>query len=302
VGLCGTDAHIFEGRFPAVPRTVLGHEIAGEIVEVGDDVDCLARGDLVAVEPHLYCGRCHFCRVGAEHLCLKKQAFGIHLDGGLATHLVVPAGCAYKVPDAIGPDAAALCEPLGCCVHGMDRLGPRLGDSMLIIGAGPAGLLLTRLAALRGVSPLVVCDLLPERRDVAKFFGADHVVDPGSQAAPQAFADATAGLGFSTVIEAVGTAATFEFAIAHAAQGGRIMIFGAASQDDRAEVKPFEIFAKELTVIGTVRNPYTHKRALSLLPRIPVHDLDIQKYDLDHVHSAIEAQQRGIGTKIIVCP
>jgi len=302
VGLCGTDAHILAGRFPAARGTVLGHEIAGEIVDLGDDVVGLARGDLVAVEPHLYCGRCHFCRIGAEHLCLSKQAFGIHLDGGLATHLVVPGRCAYKVPDSIGPVAAALCEPLGCCVHGMDRLAPRLGDSTLIIGAGPAGLLLTRLAALRGVSPVVVCDLLPARRDAAKAFGADLVVDPASQAAPRIFSDATAGLGFSTVIEAVGTAATIELALAQAAQGGRILIFGAAAQGDRVAVSPFEIFAKELTIIGTVRNPYTHQRALSLLPRIPVHRLDIQEFDLDDVHSAIEAQQQGIGAKIIVCP
>jgi threonine dehydrogenase-like Zn-dependent dehydrogenase len=233
---------------------------------------------------------------------LNKQAFGIHLDGGLSTHLVVPAGCAYKVPDAIGPDAAALCEPLGCCIHGMDRLAPQLGDSLLIIGAGPAGLLLTKLAGLRGVSPLVVTDLRSERREAAKSMGADHVVDPTSPVAPQILADVTAGLGFSTVIEAVGTAATFEFAVAQAAPGGRILVFGAAPKDDCARVKPFEIFAKELTVIGTVRNPYTHHRALSLLPHMPVHHLRIQKYDLDHIHSAIVAQRRGAGAKIIVCP
>lgn len=302
VGLCGTDSHILDGAFPAVPRTVLGHEIAGEIIELGDHVDYLARGDLVTVEPHIYCGRCHFCRLGAEHLCLNKQAFGIHLDGGLATQLVVPGRCAFKVPDGINPEAAALCEPLGCCVHGMDRLNPLQGDTMLIIGAGPAGLMLTRLAALRGVSNLVVSDLRTDRREAAMAFGAHHAVDPSAQGADDFLVNITEGVGFSTVIEAVGSAPTFEFALAHVAQGGRILVFGVAPQGVQATVRPFDIFAKELAIIGTVRNPFTHERALSLLPQMPVEELNIQKYTLDEIHSAIDAQRQGFGGKVVVCP
>lgn len=104
------------------------------------------------------------------------------------------------------------------------------------------------------------------------------------------------------VIEAVGGAATFEFALGQVAYGGRILVFGVAPQDVQAAVRPFDIFAKELTIIGTVRNPYTHERALSLLPQMPIQKLDIQKYPLDQVHSAIEAQQQGVGGKVVVCP
>lgn len=96
------------------------------------------------------------------------------------------------------------------------------------------------------------------------------------------------------MIEAVGSPATFELAIAHGAQGGRILVFGAASPGVEAGVKPFDIFAKELTILGTVRNPYTHGRARSVLPHIPFSKLDIHKFDLDEVHSAIEAQQQGV--------
>ncbi|MBX6320833.1 MAG: alcohol dehydrogenase catalytic domain-containing protein [Rhodospirillaceae bacterium] len=302
VGVCGTDTHILHGDFPAVPGTVLGHEIAGEIVAVGDAVDYLRKGELVTVEPHVYCTRCHFCRIGAEHMCLDKKAFGVHLDGGLATRLVVPARCAYVVPADTPPEIVAMTEPLACCVHGMDRLDPRQGETMLIIGAGPAGLLLTRLAVLRGVGLLVVSDLDAGRRRAAAAFGAHHVIDPRDPATEQRLLDLTGGLGFETVVDAVGGTETFEFAIARAARRGRVLVFGVAPQAARATVRPYEIFAKELSILGTAINPYTHERAVRLLPRMELARMPTQKFRLEDVHDALAAQESGRDGKMIVCP
>lgn len=302
VGLCGTDTHILDGTFPAVPGTVLGHEIAGEIVALGDRVDHLARGDLVSVEPHIYCGRCRFCRAGAEHLCLDKKAFGIHLDGGLATHLVVPARCAYVVPESPPPELAALSEPLGCCLHGMDRLDPLQGDSMLIIGAGPAGLMLTRLAVLRGVKLLAVLDLRPERLRAASTFGAHLTLDANRPETAERLLEETGGHGFDTVIDAVGGAPTFELALAHAARGGRILVFGVAPQEASASVKPFDIFAKELTILGTATNPFTHDRAVALLPQMGFDRLDLRICGLADIHDALRAQRTGAAGKIVIRP
>ena len=158
VGICGTDAKIVEGSFHALPGVVLGHEIAGYVEAVGAGVDTLREGDLVAVEPHLYCGRCRYCRRGLEHLCPSKRAFGVHLDGGMADAVTLPARIAYLVDPAIDPAIACLAEPLGCAVHGMDRLAPTSGLPVLVIGAGPAGLLLTALSDLAGLAPIVVVD------------------------------------------------------------------------------------------------------------------------------------------------
>ena len=302
VGVCGTDSHILHGNFPAVPGTVLGHEVAGEIIEVGEGIDYVRKGDLVTVEPHIYCTRCHFCRIGAEHMCLHKQAFGIHLDGGLATRLVVPGRCAYVVPPATPPEHVAMTEPLACCVHGMDRLDPRQGETMLIIGAGPAGLLLTRLAAMRGVGMLVTTDLNADRRAAALAFGAQHALDPRDPGFGQRLADLSQGLGFATIIDAVGGSQTLEFAVAQAARRGRIMVFGVAPPAAQAAVRPYEIFVKELTILGSAINPYTHERAARLLPRLELGRMAVRKFRLEEIHDALRAQEAGEGGKMIVCP
>jgi threonine dehydrogenase-like Zn-dependent dehydrogenase len=302
VGVCGTDSHIQHGTFPAVPGTVLGHEVAGEVIEVGEGIDYVRKGDLVTVEPHIYCTRCHFCRIGAEHMCLHKQAFGIHLDGGLATRLVVPGRCAYVVPPDTPPEQVAMTEPLACCIHGMDRLDPLQGESLLIIGAGPAGLLLTRLAALRGVGLLVASDLNPDRRRAALAFGAQHALDPRESGFAQRLADLTQGLGFATVIDAVGSPQTFELAIAQAARRGRILVFGVAPPTAQAAVRPYEIFVKELSILGTAINPYTHERAARLLPQLALDRMDVRKFRLDDIHDALKAQESGQGGKMIICP
>jgi threonine dehydrogenase-like Zn-dependent dehydrogenase len=255
VGLCGTDAHILRGTFPAVPGTVLGHEIAGEVVALGAAVGYLVRGDLVAVEPHVYCGHCRFCRVGAEHLCVNKRIFGIHLDGGLATHQVVPARCANKVPNGMNSEVAALCKPLDRCVHSVNRL-----------------------------------DLHPERRDAARAFSADHLVDPDGQAAGDLLANVTEGPGFSTVIEAVDSAAALEFAIAHSAQGGQILVFDVAAPAFQARVTPFDVFAKELTIIGMIRNAIPSARTLAAASD--------SIHDLDRVHAAMKTQRQRVDAKV----
>ena len=165
VGICGTDVHILDGSFASRPPLTIGHEVAGFIDAVGPGVRHAREGDLVTVEPHRYCGVCRYCRLGKEHLCLDKEAFGVHLNGGMAELQVIPERIAYKVPDGTDPRVAALAEPVSCCVHGMDRLSPTSGTSIAIFGAGPAGLMLVALARLAGLSPIVVVEPDAKRRE-----------------------------------------------------------------------------------------------------------------------------------------
>ncbi|MBL7259463.1 alcohol dehydrogenase catalytic domain-containing protein [Paractinoplanes lichenicola] len=298
VGVCGTDSHIVAGGFPAAPGVVLGHEVCGRITFVGDAVDGLSVGDLVTVEPHDYCTRCTYCRLGQEHLCDSKRGYGVKLDGGMASRMVVPGRIAYRLPVGTVPWIGALTEPLACCLHGMDQLDPRSGLPILIYGAGPAGAMMVALAAARGLAPIVVVDPRPDRREVALRMGADFVFAPDDPG----ISEPTEGLGFPHVIDAVGSGRILESAISMASRGGRILVFGVAHPSDEARIRPNEIFARELTLVGAVINPYTHHRATRLLGPLGLDRLRPAFYGLDQLDDALKAQQTGTADKVFITP
>ncbi len=289
VGLCGTDAHIFRGEFPSTAPVVLGHEIAGIIDAVGAGVKGLKEGDLVTVQPNTYCGACRYCRMGREHLCPNLCAYGVHMNGGFAEAMVVSARVVYRLPSSMNARLACLAEPLSCCVHGADRAAIQSGSTVLVIGAGLIGLMLTRLARLAGAGLIVSSEPQALRRARALEFGADHVVDPKQEGERQAV-EATHGEGFDFVIDAVGSSATFSQAITLAARGGTILVFGCAPMTATASVQPYDIYARELTVIGSFINPYTHERAVNLLPQMGLEKLPIEAFPLGQFRQAFNAQ------------
>ncbi len=289
VGLCGTDAHIFKGEFPAPIPTVLGHEIAGIIDAVGAGVKGLKEGDLATVQPNTYCGVCRYCRMGREHLCANLCAYGVHMNGGFAEAMAVAARVVYPLPTHLDPRLGCLAEPLACCVHGMDRAAIQSGSTVLVIGAGLIGLMLTRLARLAGAGLIVSSEPQELRRTRALQFGADFAVVPKEEGEHAALA-ATHGEGFDFVIDAVGSSATFSQAITMAARGGTVLVFGCAPMQATSTVRPFDIYARELTVIGSFINPYTHERAVSLLPQMGLEKLQIEAFPLAEFQQAFEAQ------------
>jgi 2-desacetyl-2-hydroxyethyl bacteriochlorophyllide A dehydrogenase len=280
-GICGTDAHIFRGEFAAAAPVVLGHEIGGVVDAVGSGVGSLREGDLVTVQPNTFCGVCRFCRGGREHLCERMRAYGVHMDGGFAEAMVAAACNVYRLPAGIGARIGCFAEPLACCVHGMDRLAVRSGASILVIGAGAVGLLLTRLARLAGAGHITVSEPHEGRRAAAAGFGADAT-------APPAALDGE----FDYVIDAVGSRQTFEQAIARAARGGSILVFGVAPAHAAATVRPYDVFARELTIVGSLINPYTHGRAVELLPQMGLEKLKVAAMPLARSGEAFEAQAR----------
>ncbi len=293
VGVCGTDTHIIYGEFPSACPLTLGHEIGAVVKGVGAGVKRVREGDLVSVEPHIYCTACRYCVMGMEHLCLDKKAFGVHLDGGLAEALVVPERTVYVLPKGVDARIGCLAEPLACCVHGMDRLAVRSGTSVLVIGAGPVGLMLIRLARLAGAGLIVASEPNQQRREGAAVFGADVVLDPTAADWREQTLNLTSGFGFDSVIDAVGAAATFETAVNVAARAGRILVFGVAPMRTVATIKPYDIFVRELTILGSVINPYTHGRAVSLLPQMGLEKLDIKAFPLGAYQEAFAAQASG---------
>ena len=302
VGICGTDVHILDGTFGSRPPVILGHEVAGFVDAVGAGVRNTREGDLITVEPHRYCGVCRYCRLGREHLCLNKEAFGVHLDGGMAEFQIIPERIAYRLPDGMDPKVGALAEPLSCVVHAMDRLGARSGTSVVIFGAGPAGLILVTLCRLAGLVPIVVVEPDAARRATAIAFGAHGTVDPTSAGWVEDAQRLVGGAGFDAVIEAVGSPRVLESAIPLAARGGTILVFGVANPDATAVIRPQEVFAKELTILGTVINPYTHHRAVELLPELGLDRLGIKSYPLDAHAEAFQAHHNRVAGKVQFAP
>lgn len=302
VGVCGTDTHIVCGEFPSRPPMVLGHEISARVVALGEGADAVAVGDLVTVEPHIYCGVCFNCQTGTKHMCPDRQAPGVHLDGGMAELLVVPQTLAFRLPDGTPATHGALTEPIACCVHGMDRLNVRSGFPFLIFGCGPAGVIMIALARLAGLQPVVGVDTRPSRRDLAQRFGADVVLDPHADDFTERAMALTGGVGFPYVVDAVGSAEVVETAVSLASRGGNILVFGVARPDAVARVRPNEIYARELSLLGTALNPDTHRRAIALLERLPLDQLQIATYGLDDVEKALRAQQEGIVDKVFISP
>lgn len=302
VGVCGTDTHIIEGHFMSNPPMALGHEIAATVVEVGKNVRSLAVGDLITVEPHLYCGTCFNCQTGSLHMCPTRRAPGVHLDGGMQEFLAVPETLAYSLPEGVPAWHGALTEPIACCIHGMDRLGHRSGMPIAIFGAGPIGAILTALAKLAGLGPIVVMEPRASRRAVAERFGADATFDPTAPGFADEIADYTKGVGFPYVIDAVGHPAALEQAISIASRAGNILLLGVAAPNATLTIRPNEIYAKELSLLGTALNPYTHRRAANLIPRLDLDRLDAGFFALDDYEAALHAQVEGTSDKVFILP
>ena len=302
-GLCGTDQHILHGDFPAASPVILGHEVAGVVDALGDGFTGLKEGDLVSVQPNTYCGMCRHCRAGREHLCSRLRAYGVHLDGGFSEAMVAKASALYRLPNGTNPQIGCLAEPLACCIHGIDRAGIRSGSRVFVIGAGLIGLMLTRLARLAGAGLIVVGEPQQTRRAQAIEFGADKTLDSTSADGEAAAMVDSNAEGFDLVIDAVGSRGSFEQAVRIAARGGSILVFGVAAPSTISSVSPFDIYARELTILGSFINPYTHERAISLLPQMHLEKLRINRFSMASYREAFRAQSSSTDSaKVVILP
>jgi len=256
-GICGTDSHIFWGNFPApnLPL-IIGHEFAGTVAAVGAGVKNVKPGDKATADINIACGTCWFCRHHQKLFCAEVRQLGVHDAGGMAEYVVAPAANVYKLPNTMSFEHAAFIEPLACAVHGQDRIGVGIGEIVLIIGAGPMGLAHAALSRLRGASRVIMSEPSETRRVRAHAIGSDIEIDPTAEDAAERLREATEGRGADVVIEAVGRPATYKQSIELARRGGRILAYGAAPPEATIDLKPFEIYAKELTIIGSYAGTY----------------------------------------------
>lgn len=291
VGVCGTDVHIYRGHYaadwlPLIP----GHEFSGTVAAVGEDVTTVKPGQRVIADINIGCGHCFYCRKNEVMSCAEVKQLGIHVDGAFAEYVRVPQHLVIPIPDDMPFEVAALAEPLACTVRAAKRSGIRLGESVLVIGAGPIGNLHVQLARTIGAAPVIAADLNPDRLALAKECGADLVVSDMAEL-EKTVHEVTDGRGADVVIESVGIPALYERAFDLVRPGGRIAAFGLAGEDASARFAPQKVVLKEIGMRGSVAamGDDMHE-ALTLLRfgRIDVRPFLVESRPLDAVQEAIE--------------
>ncbi len=295
-GICGTDVHIVDGefalaRYPLVP----GHELAGEVVAVGRQVEGIEVGTLVTADPNQHCGRCRPCREGHGNVCHNFTALGVTVPGACAELVSVPWWLARPLPPGFDPSVAALVEPLSCVVHGYDVLQPKLGDRFLVYGAGTMGLMLVALAERVGAMTVTVVEPRPERRELAVSFGAGRVVAAG---------DELEGQQFEVVIDASGSVSAIEDALSRVAPAGKFLQFGVAAPGATVRIAPYRLYSDEASYLGSMSVLHSFDRACDLAVEL---DLGLGRLVSDvaplaSYSAALEAVRLGRGLKVQVAP
>ncbi|QOC24874.1 alcohol dehydrogenase catalytic domain-containing protein [Microbacterium hominis] len=269
VSLCGTDLHIFDDDFPTQLPLVQGHEMSGTVIDT-DPAAAFSRGERVAIDPLVACGDCPACRRGRSHVCPHLSVRGCYEDGGFAEVVSVPVDRLHRVPDDLALDAAALGEPASISLQAVARAGAQPGETALVLGCGPIGLLATLGLTERGVT-VVAADTDAERISLAREFGAAHALrvadgfpDDEQRALLSALTD---GAGPDVVIEATGVPASLENAVRLIAAGGRIVQVGISPRPARITVK--DLTDKEIELHGSRNSRGLIPDGLAMLARHP---------------------------------
>jgi 2-desacetyl-2-hydroxyethyl bacteriochlorophyllide A dehydrogenase len=263
-GVCGTDYHIYNGEAPAKAPVVIGHEYAGEVAETVKNSTEFKIGDKVVIDPNIYCGYCDYCREGKINLCKNLKALGVTINGGMAQYSAVPKKQVYLLPDDFPIKYAAFAEPLSCCVQGIKQAEIKIGDTVTILGLGTIGILMAQLARINGASKIINVDPLQEKSKILEKLDFNYFLNPLSKSFFSDYNDISSG-GTGVVIECAGTQSSAELAFKLVKSGGRIVLFGLANPQAAVLMNLQSFFHKELTVKGSLLNPFTFQTAVDLL-------------------------------------
>jgi L-iditol 2-dehydrogenase len=294
-GICGTDIHIFDGEYASRPPVTMGHEVTGLVADVGDGVDESWRGARIVTETYFStCGQCRWCRDGRINLCPERRSIGSFVDGGFAPRLLVPVRNLHRIPDWLDGREAAMVEPLACCCHSLldpDRIAQ--GDTVLVVGPGPIGLLAAQVA--RAVGAEVHVRGTP--RDAARL----------EVAAALGFATSTTEDGdigaFDVAVECSGHESGMTFALESVRRGGRYVQIGLAGK--HVSVPLDLVCFGELTVTsGNASTPASWNRALGLVGdcRVDLGPLLSEAVPLAEWERAFAATRSGAGIKFVLVP
>jgi len=309
---CGTDLKMYRrGHRLARPPMTIGHEFAGVVADVGNRVTSFKKGMRVVAANSAPCNACFFCRRGKPNLCehIEEDLIGFSAPGAYAEYVRVPGKIVrqnvHQIPDHISFKEAALLEPLACVLHGNDLADIRLGDSVVILGAGPIGLLHLQLAKHRGAGTVMVIDVSDVRLESAYKLGAENTINPERENQIRKVLELTGGLGADVAIEAVGLPETWENAIKMTRKAGTALLFGGCPSGTSVSVDAGEIHYGELTIRGAFHHtPSCVERALSLISSASIKTSGIITHEmpLKDVEKALQLMAEGKAVKVAIVP
>jgi L-iditol 2-dehydrogenase len=310
--VCGTDVKVYHygHRLIKFPR-ITGHELSGEIKEIGEGVSGFEIGDRVQSAAAIPCGECYYCRLGLQAMCDNLKAIGYHYDGGFAEYILIPErvlanGCVNKIPAGLSYEEAALAEPVACCINGQEISGVGFGDSVLIIGAGPMGCIHAQLARVKGASLVIISDVDDERLKMAEFTSADRFVNPTKEKLAEVIKKENDGRLADHVIVAAGSGQAQIQALEMAAKRGSVNFFGGLPKTQpTVNLDTNLIHYGELKVVGTHGSaPRHNKMALKILASgaIKGKDYITSVFPLAQIKEALTAAENCQGLKVVVKP
>lgn len=289
LGICGSDIGAFRGVNPLVsyPR-IIGHEIGGEVVKVGENTPGIAVGDKVVVEPYIPCHQCYPCSLGRTNCCEQLKVLGVHIDGGMAEYFSHSVELLHRVPDEMAWKQVAMIEPLTIALHANHRAEIKAGEHVLVIGAGAIGLLAAQVAQVYGAIPIVI-DVEKERLKLARAIGIQHTLQPGDGNVIKQVQEITQGRMAEAVIEASGAKAAIYGLFDYISYAGRIALVGWPNGE--TPLATAVITRKELTVVGSRNSVGEFPEAIQLVQskQIKVEPLISRVVTLEGIPDAVES-------------
>jgi len=300
--ICGTDIKTYlRGHRAFKPPVILGHEFAGEVAEIGDEVTTCKVGDKVTVAPFIECGRCFYCQNNVAELC-KNRIFPS--NGAFTEYVKIDDSYAktgmVKIPDNVDMQAASLTEPLACVINAIEDCQIKLGDRVLVVGAGPMGLLNVLVSKLQGAAEVLVSEPVKERREQAQKVGA-LTIDPTTEDIASRVKELTDGLGVDVLIAAVANTEIVKGVLELVRSGGKIMFFGGFPGSSTLEFDPNLVHYRQVSILGS--SGYTSgqfRQAANLIAtrRINLEELITHSFDFDQILDAFEVSVAHQGLKI----
>ena len=311
--MCGTDVKIStSGHQRMRPPRVMGHEIAGEIVQVGEGVTGWQEGDRVQVIAAIPCGTCEFCTSGLQTICPNQLSMGYDFDGGFAPFMVVPREVLAvdglnRIPEGVSFAEASVSEPFACAINAQELVNTHDGDVVVVVGSGPIGCLHVRLARARGASEVYLVELSRERLDLAaQIVKPDAAICSAETDAIEAVLGLTGGRGVSLAITAAASGAAQEQALRMLAPRGRISLFGGLPKDKPTITLDSNlVHYRELSIWGANgSSPAHNKQALAHIAdgSVPVADLITHRLPLQQIREGLDVVRTGTGIKVTIEP
>ena len=301
--ICGSDTRALMDppEYVYEENIVLGHEGTGKVAEVGPAVTTVKPGDRVVVHPNLWCGKCHACRTGLINLCTNIIHLGATIDGLFAEYAVAPECLLYKISDSVPAEVAALAEPLACVLNGTQQVRPHPGETALVLGAGPIGLIFALIYKASGARKVFASEISPLRAQKARELGVDRVIDPTKEDLREVIMDETDGIGVDVVADAVGL--LLPDGVKAAKMGASVLCFG-LNEARPIELMQAQLTLKELKVYGAFIASGTFPLAVTLLESniLPLEKLITHRFPLKDTRKGFDAMYSGEGVKVIISP